>query len=819
MPLFWSSLAFLAGICLAAGLRSAGFELAGWVWLAIVSGICALAGLGWLARRAFPQATVNLQTKLSSFTENLIHKLLSDFNPPRLALPVFILLAVLALGAARYQFALPDLDDPGMIASYTDRESDFVVIGVLAEPPDMCDSYTNLRVRLEQIRPSEGGDYTPVEGLLLAQVLPAMQSRTDWRYGDRVLLEGRLETPPEDEEFSYRDYLARQGVYSLMPFARLGLVARGQGNPLLSRVYTLKERALQMVYRLYPDPEASLLAGILLGVEGGIPPDVKRAFQDTGTAHVIAISGFNIAIIGGLFATLFLRLLGAPRRFLAAGLSAVVIAFYALLVGAGPSVVRAAIMGVLSLFAVQLGRRQDGLNSLAVVAAVMLVFSPFLLWDVSFQLSFMATLGLVVFAGMMTVGFANLASRRLPESTAQRLARPVGEYVLFTLAALVTTLPVIAYHFGRLSLTALIANPLILPAQPPVMVLGGLAVALGLIYEPIGQVVAYLAWPFVAYTIRTVELVSRIPGGVITLGEIALGWVILYYAVLFLATFAGAKLKNAASVLKPSLVLAGLGALAVVVWQVALHAPDGHLHLTVLDVGRGDALLIQTPVGRSVLVDGGSSPAQLSQGLGRRLPLTRRWLDWLVVAGPGTEQVQALPRVLERFPAENVLWAGDANATRAARNLQEYLTNVGIEPEMAVTGQALDLGNGAMLRVLHAGESGAVLLLEWQSFRALLPVGMDQAALAQLLDDPALTPVTALLLADGGAVALNPPEWIEKLAPRVVLLSAAADAGGPGPRVLDALQGYTLLRTDRNGWIELTTDGAQMWVEVGKKTD
>jgi len=119
-----------------------------------------------------------------------------------------------------------------------------------------------------------------------------------------------------------------------------------------------------------------------------------------------------------------------------------------------------------------------------------------------------------------------------------------------------------------------------------------------------------------------------------------------------------------------------------------------------------------------------------------------------------------------------------------------------------------------MLRVLHAGESGAVLLLEWQSFRALLPVGLDDAALKTMLDDPELTPLTALLLADGGASELNPPEWIEKLRPHAVLLSAAADDPAPDPQVLDALQGYNLLRTDKNGWIELTTDGEQMWVEV-----
>lgn len=150
----------------------------------------------------------------------------------------------------------------------------------------------------------------------------------------------------------------------------------------------------------------------------------------------------------------------------------------------------------------------------------------------------------------------------------------------------------------------------------------------------------------------------------------------------------------------------------------------------------------------------------------------------------------------------------------APRNLQEYLTSVGTAPQTAISGQVLDLGDEAALRVLHAGESGAVLLLEWRNFRAILPVGMDEAALSTMLDDPGLIPVTALLLADGGAAELNPPEWIEKLRPQMVLLSAAAGAVAPDPEVLEALQDYNLLRTDRNGWIELTTDGEQLWVEV-----
>jgi competence protein ComEC len=137
----------------------------------------------------------------------------------------------------------------------------------------------------------------------------------------------------------------------------------------------------------------------------------------------------------------------------------------------------------------------------------------------------------------------------------------------------------------------------------------------------------------------------------------------------------------------------------------------------------------------------------------------------------------------------------------------------------AQAGHILELGQGARLHVLAVEPRGAALLLEWGNFRALLPVGMDFDSMTALIKDPNLTTMTALLLADGGYAPLNPPEWIERWGPQVVLLSVAAgDAQGrPDPQVLQALEGRTLLRTDRNGWIDLSTDGEQMWVEVERK--
>jgi competence protein ComEC len=524
-----------------------------------------------------------------------------------------------------------------------------------------------------------------------------------------------------------------------------------------------------------------------------------------------------MTIIAGLFAGSFGRLLGPRKGALAAILG---ISAYTILVGANAAVVRAAIMGGLSIFARQVGRRQHGLNTLAITAAGMALFNPMILGDIGFQLSVSATLGLILYAEAFSAAFNRVVSRWLSETTAAQLTRPVGEYVLFNLAAQLVTLPVMAYHFGVISLASLIANPLILPAQPPVMILGGLAVLLWLVYYPLGQLVGYLALPFVSYTIYLVELFARIPQGELHLGEGSLLVVVLFFLLLFSWTFVRSQMQERLSAWGAGLPLGLVGILAVIAWRSVFAMPDGRLHLALLDVSEGsksgDAILIKTPEGRYLLIDGGPYASLLSDALGRRLPLGERELDWLVVGSVDEAQVGALPRVIERFPPENVLWAGPERGTRAARNLQDALISAGIPIISAETGQVLDLGRGASLQVLRSGERGAIYMLEWGNFRVVLPLGVRFDDLEALKYGKAVGPVSALLLADNGYAPANPVEWIENLSPEIVLLSVSGKDGSgmPSEETLQAVEGYTLLRTDRNGWIELSTDGERMWVEA-----
>ena len=797
MPLFWLSLAFVSGILLA---EWAGWKLVVWVGLGGLA-LFLLAVFRWRPPAFLRSAPAGLSW--------------------------MALLLVLALGGVRLQLARFE-PGAGQIAWYNESPTQWVIEGRVAGWPEQRDRDVRLLIETERLRPASAAGFTPVSGRLLA----TLPSGGEWHYGDRLQLQGWLRTPSSDESFSYRDYLARQGVYALLACRACAwcpvkvdldcsrLLERSSGHSFLGWVYRLRARALAVVYQLLPDPEASLLAGILLGVEAGIPEDVEQAFIDTGTAHIIAISGANFAVVAGLLTFLLGGLLGRWRGMLAAGLG---MALYALLAGAGAGVVRAALIGGMAVFAVQIGRRQNGLNSLAFIAALMAVYNPYVLWDVSFQLSFAATLGLVLYAGPLQAGFENLASRRWRPDLARRISILAGEYVLVTLAAQLTTLPVILYHFQRLSLSALLANPLVLPAQPPVMALGGLAVLPALAWLPLGRPGALLVWPFLAYTIRVIELLARLPGASWVAGPVSLGWVAAFYGLLFALTFWGGALRSRLSAgfsgwrgpaAWAALLLLAAGTLWT--WQRLLAAPDGLLHVTVLDVGSGDALLIQTPGGRDVLIDGGPSPRALSDALGRRLPFGQRQLDYLVIAGTREESLAALPQTLERFSPLGVLWAGERSAGYSARLLNRAFDRAVFPVTQAAAGHVLDLGDGAALEVLAVTEEGALLVLSRGNFRCLLPVGLDPESLAALLRDPRQPPVTALLLAGRGAADLNPPEWIARWQPQVLLLSVGGGDrdGYPDARLIQALQDYPLLRTDRNGWIELSTDGEQMWITV-----
>lgn len=731
---------------------------------------------------------------------------------------IFIGIACLSLGAIRYMLAQtpPGPDDLGF---YNDAD-EVVVIGVVVDAPDVRDAYIGLVVAVDRILLPEGQGWGAVEGRLLARV-----NRFEaWRYGDPVWLRGAMQTPPVFEGFNYRDYLARSDIHSLMPEADAGRAGMRSGNVLLRLIYDYRGLARRTIDRIFPDPEAALMAGILLGDESAISDDVRRDFNQTGTTHIIAISGFNMTIIASLFISLFGRWLGQRKGLLVAGIA---IGLYTLLVGADAAVVRAAIMSGVSLLARRWGRQVDAMASLGAASWIMTAANALTLWDVSFQLSFAATLGLILYAQPLENGFVQASSGWLGEKRAKQLSGPVGEYLLFTLAAQVTTAPIMAYYFNRISLVSILANPIILPLQPAVMILGGAAMLAGTFWPAAGQVLAWMAWPFPAFTIRSVRWMAGFPAASLALGEV--GWVVLlvYYGLLFGVTIACRWPFDSGRVaiwieaarekvrISSTLLLMSIAITSALVWHSWARQVDGRLHLTILNVGEGEAVFIQTPQGDTVLINGGASPMGLSNALGERLPLLGRRLSWVVLGGTRYDQIAGLAGTIERFPPEQI-WLAGPPAGSAYRRLMVQVRDMALPVIEIQEGQRLVLGELTELEAIARGPQGAAFLLVHGRLRILLLCGVDPQTIESGLP---VDSAHAVLLADGGNLTVNPPEWIQGLSPRVVLISSQAGnrRGLPSEGLLQGLEGLTLLRTDVHGAIELVSDGERLWVSVERE--
>jgi competence protein ComEC len=738
---------------------------------------------------------------------------------PRLRLALFLALAFF-LGAARYLATpLHPCFGPRDLAAYNGTAAQprrLVLTGIVDDFPDVRDRVTLLRLRARTIETL--GEERPVRGLALVQTsrYPA------YRYGDALRLYGALETPPELPGFSYRDYLARRGVHSLLRYPRIEVIGRGQGEAWRAALLRFKEASAETLSRLFPDPYAALAQGMLLGIESGIPEQVEDAFRATGTTHVIVISGSQVALLAGVIYFLARHALGQRWAFYPSALG---VLLYVALVGGDPPVARAAVMGLLYMLARHIGRPTTGVVSLAAAAFLLTLANPLTLWDAGAQLSFAATAGLILVAPPLQGAFSRALARRIAAGRIRRLGQGGGEFLALTLAAQITTAPLIAHYFGRLPLVSLVANLLILPAQP--FILEGSAAALllrlcGL--SPLAHLVAYIPWLALVWTVVVVERLAAWP--VWALGRPGIGWVAAAYGVLGV-WLAWGRIKGPLSRLATnlrlrwgtSLLVAGSAFLAAVAWASVLQLPDGRLHVHFLDVGEGSATLITTPDGRHVLVDGGPSPTALRAALGRALPFADRQLELVVLTRPDGAYLGGLVPLTERYRLAQVLQPEGERDTHAYREWRERLQAQGVPVVQAQPGLRVDLGRGAVLDVLGAGHPNDALVVRvaWGQVGFLFSE-LDEEGEARLLGGGWPVASAVLRVARQGSASATGSRFLRAVNPLIAVLPVGQDNphGHPAATVLERLAegGALLLRTDERGTIEVITDGVRLWVRT-----
>ncbi|HUN23631.1 MAG TPA: ComEC/Rec2 family competence protein [Anaerolineales bacterium] len=777
---------------------------------------------------------------------------------------VAILLLGFALGGLRHSWHIPHYDAPTFLGHYTDLQNaegqpvEIVLEAKVVVEPEERDNYIALRVA-----PTVLLIDNQLQEITRGQVLIRAAKNEGIEFADTIRIAGYLVTPSSSEDFDYAAFLYRQGVYAQIQGASAQLVqnaSRWDGKPAqeiqncqtesprpswlslapcafeLAQRYLLnyKQGLLRTQKWLFPEPESAYLRAVTLGSRADLPKNINRAFEVTGTSHMISISGYHISVIAAILLWFCKGLLG-NREKLARILAVLAIAVYVLLVGAPSAAVRSALMGGLVILMGGFHQRTNGLMALSIAVFVMTLFWSDYLWQLSFQLSVLATLGLILFSAPIAQWLTSQAKRLLGDKWGLIFGQTVFSPMAVTLSAMLATLPLAMLVFGRISLIAPLANLIINPAQPPLLLGGFLVTVLGNYWRTGGEWLAWVVWIFLRFTLQAVQALAKIPHILLYTGRGSWLWVIIYY----LALMGVYRMTQTPVEKQPSwwqklseYAWAGLVALVAVGFVVGMlvvrQKPDGKLHVHFLNVGQGDATLLQTPDGEFVLVNGGSSGNRLANQLGTTLPFGTRKLSWVILTNPTSEGLVGLSGVLGRYEVENVLVAFDTTAlafpaSASYADLANEWEVAGTPVQFAVNGQVLTLGDVSLYLLqpqgLQDSAKATAVEVRYGDSAFLLAAPLSAAEVRAALLQRQFSQVT-VLQAPGFAAsdAFDATLW-QTTRPLVSVVSVGAGnrLGAPALELERILRQSTLLRTDRNGWVEFVSDGKQLWTTVERE--
>lgn len=383
------------------------------------------------------------------------------------------------------------------------------ITGVVTREPDRRPLQTKYTIAAQSIND------VPVEGNVLTTNYALWPQ---YAYGDELQISGKLSRPEAFEGFAYDNYLSLFDTYTLLSWPKITRISQGKGNPILAFLFSAKETFEFQINRLFPEPHASFLAGLLTGSRKGIPEKITEDFRRTGLTHIIAISGYNITVILAIInASLFFL----PMRWRLIPSSLAIITF-TLFVGASPPVVRAAIMGILGLLAIQSGRASEVRVSILWTAVLMLAWNPKQLWyDGGFQLSFLAVIGMVE-----TEPILRKALAKIPDLFGLRTSLQA------TLAAQAFAIPWITLLFKQISLVSPLANILVAPFIPPAMLFGFLGTVCSWISFPLGQALSFISWGCLMIIVYIATLLSKLPGAAFDVPSVSIFGILTWYAII-----------------------------------------------------------------------------------------------------------------------------------------------------------------------------------------------------------------------------------------------------------------------------------------------
>ena len=598
----------------------------------------------------------------------------------------------------------------------------------------------------------------------------------------------------------------------------------GETHPVLRWSERVRAAYRSSMESVMPKEDAAAIFAMLFGGYEGIKPELVEAFTATGIVHILSVSGSHITLLAAVMAWIgaLLRL----RPAVTAVFVAVVIVFYCVLAGCVPPALRAGAMGLLAFFALAWERESDARRLLALVGMALLFFEPLLAFDVSFQLSFAATAGLLYLAPPFAERLSAL--RFLPRFVVLSLA--------VTLGAQLATLPLLSWYFHRLSLSSLAANILVVPVVELIIVVGLFAGLLSFVLPFLAKAVFFADSLLLGLVYECTRLLAHVPGGEVYLPTLSVPLALAYFAML--AVFVQSEERRKIVLAwcsgrrKAIFAVLLLCVSAVALWQFS-RPQEMAVHF--IDVGQGDAALVVTPHGRALMIDtGGTRDGGYDIGARVDVPYLLHYgvrrLDYIILTHVHEDHAGGAGGILRRMPVGMVLTAHEPR-TEYARVLREPLA----APEMqhlapAEAGEHIDL-DGVAVDILYAPqlEGGAAEGATGNEYSNVIRVRYGAASFLftgdlvaeqekAMLAEGKNPQCTVLKVAHHGSKTSTTEEFLAAAEPRFAVISVGRDNnfGHPAPEVVERLQknGIKIYRTDEEGAVVCRTDGKTLRIET-----
>jgi len=426
-------------------------------------------------------------------------------------------LLFLVLGVWRYQVVESKINN-NSLRDFNDLEQDVVIVGRIVKEPDVRFNSQKLTLKPKSIF-FAGREYKNEKW---GWILVSYRKYPEYKYGDVLKVIGKMETPAVFEDFNYKDYLAKSGIYSVVYWSEIEFLERNNYGGLVSMAYAkildFKNKLRKSIHQNLSLPQSSILGAIILGDKSRMSDELKEKLNIIGIRHITAVSGLHITIISTILMSLLLGL--GFYRGQAFYLSIIFIILFIIMIGLPSSAIRAGIMVSLYLLGQKIGRKSFSPRSIVIAAALMLAFNPLLLLgDVGFQLSFLAVMGIIYLKDSLDRLFRFIKLKAL------------RDIISMTLSAQIFTLPVLVYNFGRISLIAPLINVLILPIVPFIMILGFVMAMLGIAWSLAGWIISFPVWFLLTYLVKVMDLFSQ-SWAAKTFDDVHWFWLIFSYLIL-----------------------------------------------------------------------------------------------------------------------------------------------------------------------------------------------------------------------------------------------------------------------------------------------